>query len=71
MATAAAEHQCLFWDISFGPLFYTGNALIGAGFVIPQSYAYSLVAYRAVMVVGRYLVVMVGCPHIGLINPTY
>ena len=45
-------HECLFWDISFGALFYTGNVLVGIGFVIPQSYAYSLISFRATMVIG-------------------
>ena len=59
MAMAGAEnatehhHQCLFWNISFGALFHTGNVLVATGFVIPQSYAYSLISYRAVMVIGR------------------
>ena len=47
-------HECLFWDISFGALFYTGNVLVGIGFVIPQSYAYSLISFRATMVIGGY-----------------
>ena len=46
------EHLC-FWNISFGALFYTGNALVGSGFIIPQGYAYSQISYRAMMVVGR------------------
>ena len=46
------QHQCLFWNISFGALFYTGNVLVGTGFIIPQSYAYSLITYRAIMVLG-------------------
>ena len=49
---AALGHECLFWDISFGALFYTGNVLVGIGFVIPQSYAYSLISFRATMVIG-------------------
>ena len=52
-ATEHHHHQCLFWNISFGALFHTGNVLVATGFVIPQSYAYSLISYRAVMVIGR------------------
>ena len=50
---ATEHHQCLFWNISFGALFHTGNVLVATGFVIPQSYAYSLISYRAVMGIGR------------------
>jgi hypothetical protein len=34
------------WNISFGALFHVGNVVLGAGFVIPQSYTYSLISYR-------------------------
>ena len=58
-------HECLFWDISFGALFYTGNVLVGIGFVIPQSYAYSLISFRATMVVGGDYVLLIvnGVPY--------
>ena len=51
---ATEPGHCLFWNISFGALFHAGNVLVGVGFVIPQSYAYSLISYRAFMVIGGY-----------------
>ncbi len=43
---------CLTWGVSYGALFHAGNIVLGMGFVIPQSYAYSLISYRAMMLTG-------------------
>ena len=44
--------NCQCWDVAYDGLFYAGHVVLGAGFVFPQKYAYSLLTLRGALVTG-------------------
>ena len=47
-------HQfCQPWNVTFTAMFHSGNVVLGAGYLIPQSFAISLMTLRGLMTIGK------------------